>query len=435
VDNGATSAIVWSGSGAKGVDVGWLLSVTVTDCAGNPLPGATVSVLDKNGTQVTGTAGAGGLCNDIPVVVTIFSQTGADPTNLGPFQVLGIDGTLTGSIPVADFTANRAITLMIGNPPPIISSVTADGQNPDTVTGNTTQLAVTASDPSGYSLSYSWSLVSGPAGVTFSNNNGTTTGNNVTATFTQAGSYTFQVIVTDSQGASSTATVPVTFVVANPTPSAADFSNGFSSTVGLTGNGFGNTPMLSGSSLRLTDGGGYEARSVFTSAPVNVQAFSTSFSFTVGGGPRAADGFTFTIQGAGPTAVGGYGGALGYAGVGRSVAVKFDLYSNAGEGSNCTGLYLNGAAPYQVGSLDLSGSGIDLHSGHTFDAALRYDGASLTLTLTDEADPGKTFTHTWAVDIPAVVGGPDAYVGFTAGTGAYTSTQDITRWTYTALPA
>jgi hypothetical protein len=95
-------------------------------------------------------------------------------------------------------------------PPPVIGSVTADGQNPDTVTGKTALLGVTASDPSGYSLSYSWSVKSGPSGVTFTNNTVTSTGDTVTANFTQAGSYTFQVTVTDSQGASSTATVAVT---------------------------------------------------------------------------------------------------------------------------------------------------------------------------------------------------------------------------------
>jgi PKD repeat protein len=52
--------------------------------------------------------------------------------------------------------------------------------------------------------------LSGPAGVTFGSNNGTTNGNNATATFTKAGSYTFQVTVTDSYGVSSTQTVSVT---------------------------------------------------------------------------------------------------------------------------------------------------------------------------------------------------------------------------------
>src|SRR5262249_44707262 len=45
---------------------------------------------------------------------------------------------------------------------------------------------------------------------TFTNDSVTSTGDTITANFAQAGSYTFQVTVTDSQGASNTATVNVT---------------------------------------------------------------------------------------------------------------------------------------------------------------------------------------------------------------------------------
>jgi hypothetical protein len=91
--------------------------------------------------------------------------------------------------------------------PPTISSISA---SPNPVTGTSTQLSVTASDPNGLSLSYSWSVKNGPSGVTFTNNTVTSTGDTITANFTQAGSYTFQVVVTNSQGASTTATVGVT---------------------------------------------------------------------------------------------------------------------------------------------------------------------------------------------------------------------------------
>ena len=91
--------------------------------------------------------------------------------------------------------------------PPIISSTSA---SPNPVTGTTTQLSVAASDPGGFSLSYGWSVKSGPSGVTFTNNTATSTGDTVTANFTQAGSYVFQVTVSDAQGASSTSTVGVT---------------------------------------------------------------------------------------------------------------------------------------------------------------------------------------------------------------------------------
>jgi hypothetical protein len=91
---------------------------------------------------------------------------------------------------------------------PIISAASG---NPNPVTGKTTQLTITATDPNGVGgLNYNWSLQSGPAAVTLGSNNNSTSGNNVTATFSRAGTYTFLVTVTDSYGVSSTQTVTVT---------------------------------------------------------------------------------------------------------------------------------------------------------------------------------------------------------------------------------
>jgi hypothetical protein len=48
------------------------------------------------------------------------------------------------------------------------------------------------------------------------------------------------------------------------------------------------------------------------------------------------------------------------AGIGSSVAVKFDLYNNAGEGNNSTGLYTDGTSPTTPATT--LGSGVNLHS-------------------------------------------------------------------------
>ena len=117
------------------------------------------------------------------------------------------------------------------------------------------------------------------------------------------------------------------------------YGSGFTS-AGLTLNG---KAAINGTRLRLTDGGSGEASSAFFNTPVNVQSFTNDFSFQLAS--ATADGFTFTIQGNSPTALGPGGGGLGYGpshpggtpGIGKSVAVKFDLYSNAGEGSDSTG--------------------------------------------------------------------------------------------------
>jgi len=113
----------------------------------------------------------------------------------------------------------------------------------------------------------------------------------------------------------------------------------------------------------------------------------------------------------------------------NSVAVKFDLYNNQGEGNNSTGLYLNGAAPTNAGSIDLTGTGIDLHSGDPFNVAMTYNGTVLQVTLKDKKT-GATATRKYTVNIAAALHGSTGFVGFTAGTGGLTAVQDILDWTY-----
>jgi hypothetical protein len=183
---------------------------------------------------------------------------------------------------------------------------------------------------------------------------------------------------------------------------------------------------LSGGALELTAGGPNEAGSAWTPTRVNVQKFTTDFDILES--EASADGLTFTVQNAGPSALGAKGGGLGYAGIGSSVAVKFDLYNNAGEGIDSTGFYLDGASP-TVPALDMTASGVNLHGADPLHAHINYDGVTLALTLTDIVT-GATFSAAQAIDIPATVGGNTAYVGFTGGTGGLTAVQQILSWTY-----
>ncbi len=209
-------------------------------------------------------------------------------------------------------------------------------------------------------------------------------------------------------------------------PPVVNDANGFTSAAGLT---FDGGATIAGTALQLTDGGNFEARSVWNTTPVNVQTFTTDFLFQITPAtPSASDGFTFTIQNMGLTADGGIGGALGYQSITPSVAVKFDLFNNSGEGVNSTGFYTDGVAP-TVPATDLTPSGINLHSGDIMHAHLTYDGATLTLTLTDTVT-GAVFSAADAIDIPTTVGSNTAFVGFTAGTGGTVSTQSILNWTY-----
>ncbi|AXC13689.1 T1SS secreted agglutinin RTX [Acidisarcina polymorpha] len=205
-----------------------------------------------------------------------------------------------------------------------------------------------------------------------------------------------------------------------------DFSQGFALAEGAIR--FNGSTDLDDFRLQLTNGVSNEAGSAFYATPVNIQSFTTDFTFQLSN--PAADGMTFTIQNNGPTMVGGVGGGLGSAGIGKSVSIKFDIYNNAGEGPNSTGLYIDGAVP-TLPAINLAGTGIDLHSGDYMNAHITYDGINLNLTLTD-ALTRASWSHSFAVNIPAVVGGPTAYVGFTGGTGGLSASQKLTYWTYLA---
>jgi len=217
-----------------------------------------------------------------------------------------------------------------------------------------------------------------------------------------------------------------------------DFSNGFASVKGLTLNG--SAVNSDDSRLQLTTGAVNQAGSFFANAPVNIQSFTSDFTLQLSGTAPLADGLTFTIQTDGPTALGPSGGGLGYGpdhlsgtgGIQHSFAVKFDVYSNAGEGTDSTGIYVNGASP-TTPSVDLTGSGVVLSSGDTIGAHLVYDGTYLYLTLKDPVS-NHVYAGRFAVDIPKAIGATTAYVGFTGGTGVKFASQKILTWAFTSQP-
>jgi hypothetical protein len=299
--------------------------------------------------------------------------------------------------------------------------------------GGSTTYTVTSTPVGGFTGTVSSFTVSGlPTGATASFNptsipaSGSTTLTVSTLGTTPAGGNTLTVGAT-SGTLSHTATTALAVSQSGGT-SSIDFGSGFSA----TGMQFNGHTKLNGSRLQLTDGTtADETASAFWTTPVNEQNFTNNFTFQLTN-PNA-DGFTFTIQNAGATALGQAGGLLGYGGATKitpSVAVKFDLANNAGEGINSTGLYTDGAAP-SVPAITFGG-GINLHSGHIFQVQMTYDGTTLTMTITDTTAPTNTFTTSWPINIPATIGGNTAFVGFTAGTGASTATQEIITWTYSS---
>jgi hypothetical protein len=209
---------------------------------------------------------------------------------------------------------------------------------------------------------------------------------------------------------------------------------------------------LNGTNLELTDGGSSEVSTTFSNSVVAVNGFTTSFAFTQSG---SADGMTFCLENVSPTASAGAasgGGGLGYAnttgngGIPNSIAIKFDLYQNATEGTDSTGLFVNGDSPTvpsgsnpSEASVDMTSSGVVLDTGNPLVCTLVYDGTKLTETVTQTSSSHghaatATFTHAYTINIPATIGSATAYAGFTGATGGATSTQQVSSWAYTVNP-
>jgi hypothetical protein len=209
-------------------------------------------------------------------------------------------------------------------------------------------------------------------------------------------------------------------------PVVPNFPAGFDTTELIQNGG----PVV-GTALEVAYGGQNFANAVYFATPVGIDTFTTDFDFTVARGSTSTlgEGFTFVIQNQGKNAVGGAGSSLGYGGIQNSVAIKFDVYNNAGEGANSTGLYIDGAPP-TVPSVNLTGTGIVLSSGHSIHCHITYNGTNLTLTLTDNVT-AATWSNSFPVNIPATVGANSAYIGFTGGTSTATAIESILDWTYT----
>jgi Legume lectin domain len=286
---------------------------------------------------------------------------------------------------------------------------------------------VTIAALNGFAGTVSFGVSGLPTGGSSSFNPTTVAGSGTTSmqisTTTSSPTGTSTLTVTATSGALSHTATTSLVVTANTTPPV-NFPSGFTA----TGMQFNGHTLLNGTRLQLTDSAANnEVASAFWTTPVNIQTFTNDFTFQLTN-PNA-DGFTFCIQNVGPTAIGNGGGGLGFAALGSSVAVKFDLFASTGETSNnSTGLYTKGAAPKTPETA--LGGGVNLHSGDTFQVHMTYDGKTLTMTITDTVVTTDTFTISFPINIPTTVGGNTAFVGFTAGTGSMTATQEILTWTF-----
>jgi hypothetical protein len=161
-------------------------TVTIT---GTNLAGATLVDFGTKGATIKSNT-------DTQIVVTSPSGTGT--VNITVTDPGGTSATVT---------ADQFIYV---GPPTVATAASA---TPSPVTGLTTNLSVLGADSLGESiLTYTWSataLPTGAAAPTYSAN-GTNSSKNTIATFSQAGSYTFTVTISDGGGQTVTSSVTVT---------------------------------------------------------------------------------------------------------------------------------------------------------------------------------------------------------------------------------
>ena len=179
--------------------------------------------------------------------------------------------------------------------------------------------------------------------------------------------------------------------------------------------------------LNLISGGG-QASSFFLNSTIYIGAFQASFIYRdVGGG--GADGFTFCLQNdpRGAAATGGGGSALGVSGISPSAELTFNIFAGNTPGMSF-GTNGGNGTPYNVTTP------VDISSGDSIAVQLIYLNGVLHVTLTD-TNTSATYSTAISANLPAIVGGQQAYVGFTGASGGVASTQTITGFTYVPLTA
>jgi uncharacterized repeat protein (TIGR03806 family) len=239
------------------------------------------------------------------------------------------------------------------------------------------------------------------------------------AAVSMSGSY--DVVVTNAFGATTSAAVVLT-VSAQPPP--ASFGNGANWAIVQTGTTTGN---IASNVFHGTDGGGAEAVAAWYGTPVYVNGFTASFIYQdVGGAIGAnADGATFTLQEMGTNYIGADGGALGVSGLTPSANWEFNLYQPNGIGIIYTSN--GGSGGY------LPTDPVNVSSGDPISVTIVYAaGGAVQETLVDTVTSATYVTNYNIGDITALLGSSTAYVGFTTTDGGVSAVQTISGFTFQA---
>src|SRR5262249_53024431 len=148
--------------------------------------------------------------------------------------------------------------------------------------------------------------------------------------------------------------------------------------------------------------------------------------FAIGNGFKVGQVEPFNAHVSGVASLGNGGGGLGYEGIASSVAVTLRSFTTSQIGLGVNGNLL-GQVP--ITGIDFNDAA---HSNppHTFQVDVTYNGTTLNAKITDRTTNVVFDAPPQTLNIPQIVGGNTAWVGFTAATGGLNTEHDVQRWIY-----
>jgi hypothetical protein len=335
-----------------------------------------------------------------------ISSNGSAWTMVGSTQTIAMDPTVfiglaltscnTGALATATFD-NISITATPDAAPTIATAASA---SVTTVNSTSVNLSVLGADSDGGgegNLTYTWSSVNTPSLVTFSAK-GTNAAKATTAAFTQAGTYTFQVVATDQGNLSASSDVTVTVnqnfsSIAITPPSTSVSPLGTLSLAASALDQFGN-PMLSQPAFNwaLLSGGGSVSNGIYT-APLTgstavIQASSGAITGTTTVTILNQPPLVASSVGATATLTGATSASLSVSGVDDSGAANL-IYT------------WSAISPPLPVSFSANGTNAAQSSVASFSAIGTY---TLQVTITDPG--GLSTTATTSVTISTIAGTP-----------------------------
>ena len=336
----------------------------------------------------------------------------AGSTAGGPFTVTAASGGVNGTASVTVTAVNAAPTI-----------ATAAAASPSPVTGTTTALSVLGADDGGEAnLTYTWATTgTPPASVSFSAN-GTNAAKNTTATFTKAGSYSFQVTVRDQSALTATSSVTVTVnqtltsIVVSPASASVNTSatQQFTATArDQFATALGTQPSFT---WTVSGGGTISSAGLFTAGSTAGGPFTVT---AASGGVNGTASVTVTAVNAAPT-IATAAAASPSPVTGTTTALSVLGADDGGE-ANLTYTWATTGTPPAAVSFSANGTNAAKNTTATFTKAGSY---SFQVTVRDQSALTATSSVTVTVNqtLTSIVVAPSSASVATAATQQFTAT-------------